>query len=394
MTSFTLLTGLFLCLSPFSLGLNEHYSQRFKHCEPTTYPPSHLVAEKYVLNLDLPPAERWTGLIERKKEHVVNLIQILKDNLDVFFNGRLFKFIDKYFPYLAKTLPEPYRDELAGIAKVANTSVGEITLYNLFYEIFTFCTSIIVEGENGHIYHGRNLDFGILMGWDIQNHTWLVTEALHPLVVEVDFQRGGNTVFKSVNFAGYIGVLTGMKPDAFSISLDERFQLNGGYIGILEWIFGKRDQKWAGFLLREIMEKVPNFETAVEKASNAPLLAPVYLIISGTKPGEGMVITRDRKKYDLWRLGQPSFQQISTWFLVETNYDHWKSPPFFDNRRTPAILCLNEQGQKRAGWEGIYRALSTKPVLNKVTTYTTLMDARNNSMVTYLRDCPDPCAPW
>ncbi len=68
--------------------------------------------------------------------------------------------------------------------------------------------------------------------WDVKNHTWLTTEALRPLVVELDFQRGGRTVYKSVNFAGYIGVLTGMKPGSFSLTLDERFSLDGGFVGM------------------------------------------------------------------------------------------------------------------------------------------------------------------
>ena len=68
--------------------------------------------------------------------------------------------------------------------------------------------------------------------WDVKNHTWLTTEALRPLVVELDFQRHGKTVYKSVNFAGYIGVLTGLKPGSFSLTLDERFSLDGGFVGM------------------------------------------------------------------------------------------------------------------------------------------------------------------
>ena len=66
----------------------------------------------------------------------------------------------------------------------------------------------------------------------MKNHTWQTPEALRPLVVELDFQRSGQTVYKSVNFAGYIGVLTGMKPDRFSLTLDERFSLDGGFVGM------------------------------------------------------------------------------------------------------------------------------------------------------------------
>ena len=52
----------------------------------------------------------------------------------------------------------------------------------------------------------------VIDSWDPQNHTWELTEALRPSVVNLNWQRSGKTVFKSVNFAGYIGILTAVKP--------------------------------------------------------------------------------------------------------------------------------------------------------------------------------------
>ena len=43
-------------------------------------------------------------------------------------------------------------------------SLGEIVLYNIFYEVSTACTSIIGQTDNGQLFHARNLDFGLLMG--------------------------------------------------------------------------------------------------------------------------------------------------------------------------------------------------------------------------------------
>lgn len=37
-------------------------------------------------------------------------------------------------------------------------------------------------------------------------------QVLRNTVVQIEWQRGGATVFYSVNFAGYIGVLTGLNP--------------------------------------------------------------------------------------------------------------------------------------------------------------------------------------
>lgn len=46
----------------------------------------------------------------------------------------------------------------------------------------------------------------------MKNHSWIVSEKLKPLVVNLDFKRKNQTVFKSTNFAGYVGMLTGIKP--------------------------------------------------------------------------------------------------------------------------------------------------------------------------------------
>ena len=104
--------------------------------------------------------------------------------------------------------------------------------------MFSACTSIIAKGDNGELLHARNLDFGLFVGWDFQNMTWPLSEALRPVVVNMEFQKDNKTLYTSAGFVGYIGVFTGVKPNAFSFSANERFSLDGGYVGIIEWILG------------------------------------------------------------------------------------------------------------------------------------------------------------
>lgn len=51
-----------------------------------------------------------------------------------------------------------------------------------------------------------------LCSWDVKNKSWAISEKLKPLVVNLNFKRNNQTVFKSTNFAGYVGMLTGIKP--------------------------------------------------------------------------------------------------------------------------------------------------------------------------------------
>ena len=54
----------------------------------------------------------------------------------------------------------------------------------------------------GHVYQGRNLDFGLFLGWDSSNHTWALTERLRPLLFNAKFTKNGETVYQGVYFAG------------------------------------------------------------------------------------------------------------------------------------------------------------------------------------------------
>uniref|UniRef100_A0A4W3J6G5 Acid ceramidase n=1 Tax=Callorhinchus milii TaxID=7868 RepID=A0A4W3J6G5_CALMI len=274
---------------------------------------------------------------------------------------------------------------------ISDKKVEVFMFFNVFYEIFTVCTSLVAEDTTGKLYHARNLDFGLFLGWDIKKHSWEIPEYLRPLTVNLDFQRNNKTIFKSTNFAGYVGMLTGMRPGIFTLTMNERFNIDGGYIGIIEWILGKRDGFWMSFLTRSVLENATSYAQAKDQLTNTKMLAPAYFILGGNRSGEGCVITRSRKAcLDVWELDL----KHGSWYVLETNYDRWKDPLFLDNRRTPAMKCLNETTQKKISLPAIYDVLSTKPVLNKLTTYTTLMEVSSGTFEAYLRDCPDPCIPW
>ena len=112
---------------------------------------------------------------------------------------------------IAYTLPSPYKEEIIGISNATGINLGEIVLYNIFYEIFTLCTSIVGEDQNGNMIHGRNLDFGLFLGWDIKNDTWQLSEILRTLIVNIDNVRGGKVAYKTVTFVGFVGLITGQK---------------------------------------------------------------------------------------------------------------------------------------------------------------------------------------
>uniref|UniRef100_A0A8C9QE04 Acid ceramidase n=1 Tax=Spermophilus dauricus TaxID=99837 RepID=A0A8C9QE04_SPEDA len=317
----------------------------------------------YTINLDLPPYKRWHELMTEKASTLKILVNSMKNVVNSFVpSGKIVQLVDQKLPGLLDNLSGPFEEEMKGIADVT-----EIPL--------------------GHLLHGRNMDFGVFLGWNVNNNTWVVTEELKPLTVNLDFQRNNKTVFKATSFAGYVGMLTGFKPGLFSLTLNERFSMNGGYIGILEWILGKKDAMWIGFITRSVLENSTSYEEAKNILTKTKLLAPAYFILGGNQSGEGCVITRERKdSLDVYELDPKN----GRWYVVQTNYDRWKSPFFLDDRRTPTKMCLNRTTQENLSFSTLYDVLSTKPL----TVFTTLIDVTKGHYETYLRDCPDPCIGW
>jgi len=242
-------------------------------------------------------------------------------------------------------------------------------------------TSIVAQTKDGTILHARNMDFFYGMAF---------TEGLKLMCYQADYQKGGKTFFHATTFAGYVGVLSGMKPKSFSISIDTRFYPEGVYEVFYEIIAAivERNASLVSFLTREVLERENNFEAAVENLSNDELIADVYYIVGGVSKNQGAVISRNRiNATDVWILDDTE----GRWYEVETNYDHWTTPPFYDNRVTPANEAMDEMGQNNLSLDGMMQVLSVKPVLNLQTTFTTLACSADGTYRSYTRYCQYPC---
>ncbi len=96
------------------------------------------------------------------------------------------------------------------MAKYMNMNVNLLLIIQFVYDLSSFCTSIIVaEPETGDVIHLRNLDFANpAMMRNITYEGW--------------FYRDDKLLYRATMFAGMNGVMTGERPNAFSISLNSR----------------------------------------------------------------------------------------------------------------------------------------------------------------------------
>jgi hypothetical protein len=293
---------------------------------------------------------------------------------------------EQYFDAIGKVLnefyfPQEYAQEIQGCASVLGISYGWVTLLNLGYEVSDACTSILAQTNDGKVLHVRNMDFWAGMGF---------TGSLKDICYQADYQKNGKTFFHATTFAGYVGVLSGMKPGAFSVSIDTRNYPQG--IGQLFYeviaAIIERNASLVSFLTRDVMMRETDFEAALQNLSTDELIADVYYILGGAKPGQGAVITRNRiNATDIWRLDPPT-----RWYEVETNYDHWKQPPWFDDRIKPANTAMDALGRNNLSLDGLFtKVLSVKPVLNLQSTFSMLTCSADGSYTSYTRYCQYPC---
>lgn len=113
-------------------------------------------------------------------------------------------------------------------------------------------------------------------------------------------------------FGGIIGVYTGVKKGAFSISVNQR-EYNDGDIGLVEnlsmILAGYYQVSW---LVRETLEQCNNFTCAHTKLSTTKINSIAYIILAGTKENEGVVMTRHRTG----TLHEDVISTEGNWFVV------------------------------------------------------------------------------
>jgi len=322
------------------------------------------------VDLDADPITRWQPIVSQFRNDYGPIIAYL----DQYYPPWMQPIFDPIVANWDQYIPQPFADELRGVAVAFNGScgvdLGKVVLLNLIYDFSAFCTSIVAQDEQGTIYHGRNLDYPF--------------PGLQNVTIEVDFQRNGQTVYRGVTFAGYIGLLTGVRPAGWSVTVNQR-NIPGD--SVLDWF--KNIEEWmAGatplaLRLRETLESNTTFSSAVSTLQHVHLMSTVYLTVAGTQPGEGAIVTRDRDDpADVWWIAAPE-----GWYRGQTNDDHWLPP--LDDRRAAMNSMMSELNVSSISLPALYQVLSTPPVFNHGTRYTALMNPATGDLQTMIRyDAP------
>ncbi|KAE9547755.1 hypothetical protein FO519_009036, partial [Halicephalobus sp. NKZ332] len=323
------------------------------------------------IDLDESPLTRWNTVGQIYGKKMESTVQTVKTMAGIILDGLLWDVLIQLMNTAYPQIPQPYRDELKGMADASGVSIEELTLLNLFYEISKGCTSIVAEDSNGIIYHARNQDFGTFFIWEgPENHQWAQTEGLRDLLINVNFIKGGKVLFKGVTFAGHLGILTGLKPNAFTLSTNARAGSTLNNL-INFFINGPMGKQFLIYADREVLESANSYSEAMDYLQNVPLFAYGYFIVGGASSGEGAIITRNPNGTD--HVQTLDRTKPGGWYVLQTNYDWDKEVLYLDDRRGPGHTCMNKLTQNKVGLAGLFQVLSSKPNLNKATVYTSVM---------------------
>ena len=163
-----------------------------------------------------------------------------------------------------------YVQESNAIAKAVAVDRNIMTALQRVYTLSHIgCTAAVFQHPDHGMVHVRCLDW----------------EVMRPEIIQAtrlfDFQFGGKTVFVAAGIAGMVGVLSGIRPGKYSITINWA-QSRGATI---PWL--KQDPT---LLVRHVLETCDSYEEAVDRLANTEVGAPVYYIVCGAETGQGCVI--------------------------------------------------------------------------------------------------------
>jgi len=335
-----------------------------------------------VIDLDLPPEERWRDFALRHRDEIVAKSQ----GMGVLYERALGPAVAARWMAAAPVSEELLAEYRSFVKYVDHPDVTlqRLVLTDMWHAVGapTFaCTGLLAATPNGTVIHGRNVDY----------ESDKLAEMAERLGVELRggggfydgiFLRGGQPVVSFVGSVGNLGIHTGMRIGAWSWNSNARIAPNNMTANLLATESGSLNFPWVS---RKYLLEIPDFASAVQAFSNTSFNAPNYFILAGAGAYEGAIVTVDRGGVRV--PGTPPVQTLSqekgVWHLVQTN-DDLLHPPV-DARRGTALARLAQSPQAQVTEAFVLGEMKASPVMNSDTLLTWVANPRAGTHQTILR---------
>ncbi len=226
--------------------------------------------QELTVDLQRPPAARW-HLTPAQLEQARELLDHYKADLGLALDTS-----ELLISAAQELIPKEYWEEMESLASEGGVSISDAVLCNLYYDVLKValgCTAFAIEAPDG-ILHARNLDW------------WTENLALTRYTTVCHFVGGRAGDFTTIGWPGFIGAFSGIAPGRFAVSLNAAVSPDPPRLATPVVL-----------LLRTALEKARSFDEARELLSKSPLLCDCLLLLTGTRPGELVVIERTPSRH-------------------------------------------------------------------------------------------------
>jgi len=209
---------------------------------------------------------------------------------------------------------------------------------------------------------GRNLDWGL-------------ADELENIAYEAYYYQNNKLVFISQGFAGFVGIMNGVKLGKFSFSINQR--LNSMKIeDKLSYILNGYINPF--FLLFEVLLEANTYDEALKAIMVTKIDSPCFYIISGIKKNEGAIISRGVNSVD-----DSNYLDVDKgkWFLVQGNMELTKP----DKKTTLTSDKINNLSKSYISYKILMEAVLTQQptFVQTMTVYSTIQSANNEFITRY-----------
>jgi hypothetical protein len=305
-------------------------------------------------------------------------MKMLKDNLGDDF--------DEWSRVADKAIDGEQEQELIGMSSTFtdpfNSNLTLVKLVNMLYELNVTqgCTGLLWATEDGTVIQGRGFDdlshhFSSLPSKDAEasstSHLKEVANDVQP-IFEVVFKRAGKPLYIATTSPGMVGFHTAMRFGGWSFAQNTRLsKVLDPQTKKLNLAAARKGGRPHGLAVRRVMDNTPDFESAMQKLYSAKYMAPLYMILGGTKPYEGAVLTLDRLGEH--EQGTPPIFRLneSDWHIVQTNDDIGQ--PALDMRRPIADGLFMVMDRKQTSVGSTFKFLRSPPFFWTPTVFTSVM---------------------
>ncbi len=251
------------------------------------------------IDLETPPEERWLPIIRIYKYKIKSAHDSLFLAFANFKSIQLFSKIISLSSYFGFVL---HKKELESISQICGISFGDLVIAQIIYELSASCTSLIYKDPvSNEIIHFRTMD------WPLHK--------LADLTTNVDFYKNNKLIYSCVTWAGFVGIMTSVKPNVGSVALNFRNSPDQKQQDIWQNISNIAKGKWpASYLIRFAMENANNNYELIGILKHNSLVAPCYFIIGHpSNIQQSITIIRDRDAFYIHKYNNNR--------LIQTNHD-------------------------------------------------------------------------